>query len=155
TREGQTRAVRPGPRPVREKGPRRREAGRGRPSSQADRRLVAGAALTCGWCLGYPTRRIRMDGNAIVWCEGHFATTSGRPAHGLVRFTRRYRVTAVIDSTLAGRDAGEVLDGRPAGIPLVAGLDDALKIAPATHLVVGLAPDGGRLPPVGRRAVLA
>src|SRR5262249_3607191 len=95
-----------------------------------------------------------MDGNAIVWCEGNFATTSGKTAHGLVRFTRRYRVTAVIDSTLAGRDAGEVLDGRPAGIPLVAGLDDALKIAPATHLVVGLAPDGGRLPPVGRRAVL-
>jgi uncharacterized NAD-dependent epimerase/dehydratase family protein len=101
-----------------------------------------------------------MDGNAIVWCEGHFDTTSGKTAHGLVRFTRRYRVVAVIDSTLAGRDVGMVLDGKPAGIPLVADLAAALAHAReagawATHFVIGLAPDGGRLPPAGRRAVLA
>src|SRR5262249_1783038 len=96
-----------------------------------------------------------MDGNAIVWCEGNFATTSGKTAHGLARFTRRYKVTAVIDSPLAGRDAGAVLDGKPSGIPLVADLAAALACAPATHLVIGLAPDGGRLPPEGRRAVLA
>jgi hypothetical protein len=33
-----------------------------------------------------------IDGNAIVYCQGGFATTSGKTAHGLVRFTRRYRV---------------------------------------------------------------
>src|SRR5262249_17893072 len=77
-----------------------------------------------------------------------------------VRFTQRYRVVAVIDSTLAGRDAGEVLDGRPNSIPLVADLPAALAHAqsigaPATHFVIGLAPDGGRLPSDARSAVLA
>src|SRR5262245_5298127 len=101
-----------------------------------------------------------MDGNAIVYCEGHFASTGGKTAHGLVRFTRRYRIVAVIDSTLAVRDAAEYLDGTPKGIPLVAGLAEALAHAkaagaPATHFVIGLAPDGGRLPVTARAAVLA
>jgi uncharacterized NAD-dependent epimerase/dehydratase family protein len=101
-----------------------------------------------------------VDGNAIVYCQGHFTSTGGKTAHGLVRFTRRYRVVAVLDAGLAGRDAGEVLDGKPSGIPLVADLASAIAIsrasgAPATHFVIGLAPDGGRLPVAARAAVLA
>jgi uncharacterized NAD-dependent epimerase/dehydratase family protein len=100
-----------------------------------------------------------MDGNAIVYCQGAFASTGGKTAHGLVRVTRRYRVVAVIDSELAGRDAGEVLDGKANGIGLVADLASALAAArsagaPATHFVIGLAPDGGRLPTAARAAVL-
>jgi uncharacterized NAD-dependent epimerase/dehydratase family protein len=99
-----------------------------------------------------------LDGNAIVFCEGAFTNTYGKTAHGLVRRTRRYRVTAVIDSTVAGRDAGEVLDGKPNGIPLVADLEAALRAsaeagAPATHFVIGIAPDGGRLSPTIRDAI--
>jgi uncharacterized NAD-dependent epimerase/dehydratase family protein len=101
---------------------------------------------------------MNLDGCAVVWCEGAFATPFGKTAHGLVRFTRRYRVAAVIDSTLAGQDAGSFLDGRAQGIPLVADLASAVAVAkakgePATHLVIGLAPDGGRLPPEGRSVV--
>jgi uncharacterized NAD-dependent epimerase/dehydratase family protein len=99
-----------------------------------------------------------LDGNAIVYCQGCFATTNGKTAHGLVRFTRRYRVLAVLDSTLAGRDAREVLDGKPGGIPILSTLADALRMAwqtgvAASHFVVGLAPDGGRLPPAARSDV--
>ncbi len=102
--------------------------------------------------------RAPLDGNAIIWSEGAFTNTYGKTAHGLVRRTRRYRVVAVIDSAVAGRDAGEVLDGKENGIPIVADLDAALEAArdaghPATHFVIGLAPDGGRLPPEGRRVV--
>jgi len=57
------------------------------------------------------------DGTAVVLCDGVFGTTEGKTAHGLVRHTERYRVLAVIDRSLAGRDAGEVLDGSPAGVP--------------------------------------
>jgi uncharacterized NAD-dependent epimerase/dehydratase family protein len=94
----------------------------------------------------------------VVWCEGAFGTTNGKTAHGLVRRTRRYRILSVIDSRCAGSDAGTLLDGRPAGIPIVADLATALALAstagtPATHLVIGLAPDGGRLPPAGREVV--
>lgn len=98
------------------------------------------------------------EGRAIVYCEGAFNTPNGKTAHGLVRRTRRYEVLCVIDSTWAGRDAGAVLDGREAGIPVVATLAEAIAHSaaagrPATHFVVGLAPDGGRLPKAARAIV--
>jgi uncharacterized NAD-dependent epimerase/dehydratase family protein len=100
------------------------------------------------------------DGNAIVYCEGAFNTTNGKTAHGLVRFTRRYKVVSVVDSRYAGRDAGDVLDGRRNDIPIHATIDDAVADAKkgkvqATHLVVGLAPDGGRLSAKARMDVQA
>ncbi len=89
-----------------------------------------------------------MDGNAVVWCDGAFASTRGKTAHGLVRFTRRYRVLSVVDADCAGADAGFLLDGRPRSIPVVASLDQAVAEARSwdlelTHLVIGIAPDGG------------
>lgn len=91
------------------------------------------------------------EANALVYCEGAYQTTNGKTAHGLVRRSERYRIVAVVDSQVAGRDAGEELEGRFAGIPVVASIDEGLMTATAlgravTHLVVGLAPDGGRLP---------
>ena len=88
--------------------------------------------------------------NAVVYCEGAFDTTNGKTAHGLVRFSRRYNVLAVIDSSLCGRDAGEVLDDINRDIPLVDSVEDAYEIAlmrklKLTHFVIGLAPDGGRM----------
>jgi len=102
---------------------------------------------------------VPFEGDAIVYCEGGFGSTYGKTAHGLVRFSRRYRVRAVVDSTLAGRDAGECLDGQPNGIPVVANIAEAVQAAqasgaPATHLVFGLAPDGGRLPGFAREDLL-
>ena len=93
-----------------------------------------------------------LDGPAVVYCEGAFNTPNGKTAHGLARFTYRYEVLAIIDSRYAGQDSGEVLDGKPNGIPVVASLDEALRLEPA-YFVIGLAPDGGRLPATGRRAV--
>jgi uncharacterized NAD-dependent epimerase/dehydratase family protein len=100
------------------------------------------------------------EGAAIVYCEGAFGTTNGKTAHGLVRRSRRYRVLSVVDSTRAPADAGEVLDGRPTGLPLEADVAGAVRAAegagdPATHLVVGLAPDGGRLPEPARADIRA
>jgi uncharacterized NAD-dependent epimerase/dehydratase family protein len=88
--------------------------------------------------------------SAIVYCEGAFNTPNGKTAHGLVRFTHRYHVRAVIDSKYAGQDAGEVLDGKKNNIPVVAKLPDALRFSNShknscIHFVIGLAPDGGKL----------
>ncbi|MBI4649637.1 MAG: DUF1611 domain-containing protein [Bacteroidia bacterium] len=90
------------------------------------------------------------DGNAIVYCEGAFNTPNGKTAHGLVRFTERYKVLSVIDSRYAGQDAGNILDNRPNGIPVVADIHEAIRYSsetdyPATYFVIGLAPDGGRM----------
>lgn len=98
------------------------------------------------------------DGRAIVYCQSAFGTTTGKTAHGLVRRTSRYDIVAVIDSELAGADAGKVLDGRENGIAIVADISAAIlhgqKVdRPATHFVIGLAPDGGRLDPQSRDAV--
>ncbi|HXV77819.1 MAG TPA: DUF1611 domain-containing protein, partial [Candidatus Polarisedimenticolaceae bacterium] len=93
------------------------------------------------------------EGRAVVYCDGAFGTTNGKTAHGLVRRSRRYAVGSVIDSRHAGRDAGELLDGKPAGIPIVATLEAALGRDRPTHFVIGLAPDGGRLDPAARSAV--
>jgi uncharacterized NAD-dependent epimerase/dehydratase family protein len=99
------------------------------------------------------------DGNAVVYCEGAYKTPNGKTAHGLVRFTRRYRVAAVVDSTAAGEDAGEILGSGPIGLSIAPDLTEALAFArerelPATHFVIGLAPDGGRLPERARLDVM-
>jgi len=96
-----------------------------------------------------------MDGTAVVLCEGAFKSTYGKTAHGLVRHTDRYRVVAVIDSTAAGVDAGEIIDGHPAGIPVVTNLKEALQTAggQADYLVVGVATHGGVLPDSCRATV--
>lgn len=91
-----------------------------------------------------------MDGNAIVYCEGAFNTTNGKTAHGLVRFTRRYNVIGVVDSRYTGQDAGVVLDNKNRGIMIYESIEAAVKKSrkanqPAAYLVIGLAPDGGRL----------
>ena len=100
------------------------------------------------------------EANAIVYCEGAYNTLNGKTAHGLVRFTRRYRVVAVVDSRHAGQDAGETIDGKANGIPVTASIEDALAVGqqagtPATHLVIGIAPDGGCLGRQARRDVIA
>src|SRR5438309_9941122 len=97
--------------------------------------------------------------SALVLCEGSFGETMGKTANGLVRYSRRYRITGVLDRAKAGRDAGEVLDGRRNGIPIFAGLHDALAKLPEkpTTMIVGVATFGGYIPkefrPVIREAI--
>jgi uncharacterized NAD-dependent epimerase/dehydratase family protein len=96
-----------------------------------------------------------MDGSAIVYCEGAFGTPIGKTANGLVRHTARYEVVGVIDSTRAANDAGEVLDSKLNGIPIFASTSEAIERASTRpqYFVIGLAPDGGKLPDSAREAV--
>ncbi len=91
----------------------------------------------------------KIDGTALVYADGAFNTPNGKTAHGLVRFTERYEIVGVIDSRYAGKDAGMVLDGKNYGIPIFNDFETALSttkhLNPRT-LVIGIAPDGGRLP---------
>lgn len=95
--------------------------------------------------------KIVTDGKALVYCEGAFNTPNGKTAHGLVRFTERYDIVGVLDAKYQGKDAGEVLDGRPNGIPIFKDFETAVATLSEgdnlpIYLVIGLAPDGGRLP---------
>ncbi|WP_163325380.1 DUF1611 domain-containing protein [Draconibacterium mangrovi] len=95
-------------------------------------------------------KRTTIDGKALVYCDEAFNTPNGKTAHGLVRFTTRYKVMGVIDKKYSGLDAGQVLDGQNNDIPIFESLKVALQKLGANNkpetLVIGLAPDGGRLP---------
>ena len=99
-----------------------------------------------------------LDGKALVYCEGAFNTPNGKTAHGLVRFTERYEIVGVIDSTYVGKDAGLVLDGKENNIPIFRSIESATKTLTDSKnlpksLVIGLAPDGGRLPSEAKGAI--
>ncbi len=90
------------------------------------------------------------EGNAIIYCQDAFNTPSGKTAHGLVRFSQRYKILCVIDSNYTGQDSGMVLDKKENKIPIVANLHDALLVArdqkkTATHFLIGFTPEGGKL----------
>lgn len=83
--------------------------------------------------------------NAVVLAEGVFGTTYGKTANGLVRFTKRFNIVAVIDSSRSGNDAGTILSGKPKGIPIVSTVEEGTALGAKT-LIVGVATDGGYIP---------
>ena len=93
---------------------------------------------------------------AIVYCEANFGAIDGKTANGLVRNSERYEIISVIDSQLAGQDAGMVLDGVANGIPLRCDLDDAMTAAGVVPdlFIVGVAPTSGLLSTVERHVLL-
>jgi uncharacterized NAD-dependent epimerase/dehydratase family protein len=64
---------------------------------------------------------------ALVYCENQFGLVDGKTASGLVRHSETYTVVGIIDSSLAGKDAGEELGEEKNGIPIFANLKDALS----------------------------
>lgn len=91
---------------------------------------------------------------AIVLAEGYLGEDHGKTANGLVLHAVTHEVVAVIDSTKAGRDAGEVVagPGRRRGIPVVATFEEALRHKPEVFYI-GVATAGGYLPDHFRDAV--
>jgi uncharacterized NAD-dependent epimerase/dehydratase family protein len=94
--------------------------------------------------------------SAVVYCEGQFGAQDGKTANGLVRHSERYEILSVIDSHQAGADAGSLLDGTANGIPVLAGLVEAIAHAGRVpdYLICGLAPADGLLSPAQRVVLL-
>lgn len=86
--------------------------------------------------------------SAVVFTNGLLDQDFAKTCHGILRGSRRFHAVAVIDARHAGRDAGEVMDGRPLGVPVVPSLDAWLASgAPLPEwFVIGVAFSGGRLP---------
>ena len=83
-----------------------------------------------------------MTEKALIFSENEFGKIDGKVANGLVRYTDLYKIVGVIDSTKAGRDAGEYLDGKKKGIPIFRSIDDALDNLGyiPKYFIYGLAP---------------
>jgi uncharacterized NAD-dependent epimerase/dehydratase family protein len=85
----------------------------------------------------------------IILTEGHTEPITGKTAACVARY-RPEEVVALLDSTKAGRTAGELLETGGA-IPVVGKLSDAPG---ANTLMIGIAPSGGRIPPAWRAVIL-
>jgi len=85
---------------------------------------------------------------AIVITNGLLDHSDAKTAHGLVRGTERFEIAGIIDFKQAGRDAGEMLDGKHRGIPVFTDLDAALAaLTNLRYCIIGVATVGGILPP--------
>jgi len=85
---------------------------------------------------------------AVVLANGLYRTSFAKTAHGMVRGPCRYCVVAVVDPSCAAGDAGELLDGRSRGIPVVDSVRTTLQWGAERPevCVVGVATSGGALP---------
>ncbi len=92
---------------------------------------------------------------AVLLTAGLYATPNGKTAHGLVRGPSRFRVLGLVDPVSAGRDAGELLDGKHRGMPVRAVLEELLAMLGerAQYAVIGVATHGGLLTPELRALV--
>ncbi|MEA2622813.1 MAG: hypothetical protein QOH61_1723 [Chloroflexota bacterium] len=86
-----------------------------------------------------------------ILAEGQFGQLGSKTAMGVIRYGRD-AVVAVLDSTQAGRNVRDWM-GDSYDIPVVATLDEALEHRP-TALLLGIAPQGGKIPPAWRRTIL-
>jgi len=87
----------------------------------------------------------------LLVAEGCFSVLGAKTAACFLRY-RTDQVVAVLDSTQAGRTADEAV-GYGGAVPVVGSVEEALARG-VEVAIVGVAPRGGRLDPVSRRAIL-
>ena len=84
---------------------------------------------------------------AVILTAGYLVSSSGKTAHGLIRGTDRFEILGVIDEKYAGKDAGEVLDGKHRNIPVFESLEAFNKSGKsAKYCIIGVATKGGVIP---------
>ncbi|MEQ9063073.1 MAG: DUF1611 domain-containing protein [Vicingaceae bacterium] len=79
---------------------------------------------------------------ALVYCENEFSKVDGKVANGLARQSDKYDIVGIIDSSKAGSDAGEILDGIKNSIPIFSSTVkavDSLGFVPE-YFIYGIAP---------------
>ncbi len=84
---------------------------------------------------------------AIILTDGMLHDSDAKTAHGLIRGTERFSICGVIDSIHAGKDAGDVLDGKHRNIPVFSNVGEAIHhTSNIEYCIIGIATVGGILP---------
>ena len=86
--------------------------------------------------------------DAIVLTDGLLMTSDAKTAHGLIRGTERFNIIGIVDGpATAGKDAGDLLDGKSRGIPVFESMEAAMKqVQKVDFIIIGVATVGGVLP---------
>jgi uncharacterized NAD-dependent epimerase/dehydratase family protein len=102
------------------------------------------------------TKTVPGKQRAIVYGEGQLGKLDGKVTNGLVRHSEKYEIAGVIDSTKAGMDAGEYLDGVKNGIPVFRTIEDSLEHLDyiPEYFIYGIAPLASFLAPEQRIIIL-
>ena len=90
---------------------------------------------------------------AMVYADRLYSCADGKTAHGLVRYSKKFDIVCVVDSTLPVGDAAEFLDKTRKGIPLLNNLDDAFTSTYPDTFIIGAVSEGGVLPEGYNKAV--
>lgn len=85
-----------------------------------------------------------MKRKVVILAEKKLGPFTSKMASGVIRFAPE-SICAVIDSSRAGKTVQEVL-GFGGDIPIVATLEESLRLNPDT-LLIGISPPGGNFPP--------
>jgi len=91
---------------------------------------------------------------ALVYADRLFRCADGKTAHGLVRYSKKYDIACVVDTTLPPGDAATFLDPQKQGIPLLNNLNKAYKSTQPDTFIIGAVSEGGVLPKGYDKAVL-
>ncbi len=86
----------------------------------------------------------------LILAEGQFGPLTSKTANSCIRYTPE-RVLGVIDSRRAGKTANDIL-GFGGDIPVLPSIDEGLSLGP-NALLIGIAPQGGRLPEEWRATI--
>ena len=92
-----------------------------------------------------------MERRILALAEGRFSPLKSKTANAALIYMPGETV-AIIDSTKAGTTAHAVL-GYGGDVPVVSSVEEGLSHRP-THLLIGIAPSGGRLPDVWRAWII-
>lgn len=84
-----------------------------------------------------------MERRILAVAEGRFSPLKSKTANGAIAYLPG-EVIGVVDSTKAGMTAQQVL-GYGGETPVLRSLEEGLRLHP-THMLIGIAPPGGRLP---------
>lgn len=83
---------------------------------------------------------------SLIYADRLYSCADGKTAHGLVRYSKKYTIVGVVDSTLPKGDAATFLDSTKKGIPLFSSLTDAYETTKPDTFILGAVSEGGVLP---------
>lgn len=72
---------------------------------------------------------------------------NGKTAHGLIRYSKRFKIEGILDKEFAEQDAGFILDGKARGIKIYEDLHAFLsQNRQPDYCILGIALPGGKIP---------